>query len=361
MIEINDIIYPIEQSKINYYLEKKREIECYLMQFQIQRFIFDIETMYLKIQNLGSFTYNLLPNPRDNELMFSPIDIFHYTNLYFDLKMYKNNGKEKDHPDDIRELKNSLGNIIPSQEVKRSLNLFGNIKRKDRFDVYNNIAELYGIPEFKKVISLFKNENSIYDLKCEKIKIKKISLEIDGKIKEIDLPECRDYSTAGIKYEIAINDINEIYQDLLKKLEKITVTKLGCDLIYYIKVFEHAPAPIIKYEYEKNENNLPVKRNVIIQGIEKDNEVFNKIKENLDILQETKGFEYNIRNLNFNKKNIKQSLLNLLTMVMEKAELNNFDEIFNFANNYAHIQKEKNKIMSMLDKEEPVKSYKKRM
>lgn len=345
-----NITLPLFESEIDYLLEHKRKLEKKVLQYQAQKFIFEIESVYLKIKNLGSFTYEILPTRKEPHALITVCDNFYNRpDLLMDIKMYKNNGQEKDHKDDIREIKFALRNIIANMENTHSLNLFNNIKRKERFDVYNKIAEMYDMNGFKKVISLLKSEKPIYEigLSSEKIKKEFFDFEINKEKINLEVPEYAGSVELMEKNFLFNETMMAGYKKLINEIERLVLYKLGFELKCYINIYSDEPLPLIKCTYQKNKKEVIIGREVTIQGITPDNEYYPIIKKCLDTLQETTLFDFVCTKFNFgnDKNKIKQELEGIMAYKSTPAELETLKSIIEMSEKYSDIRKEKIKIM----------------
>jgi len=359
-MSIENITLPLFEAEIDYLLGHKRKLEKKVFQYQVQRFIFEIEAVYLKIKNLGSFNYEILPTRKEPHALITVCDSFYNRpDLLMDIKMYKNNGQEKDHNDDIKEMKFALRNIVANRENTHSLNLFNNIKRKERFDVYNKIAEMYDMNGFKKVISLFKSEKPIYETGIPQEKIKKefFNFEVNKEKFNFEIPEYAGSIEQMEKNFIFNETMMAGYKKLINEIEKLVLYKLGFELNCYVNIYSDDPLPLIKCTYQKNQKEVITGRDVSIHGIAPENEYYLTIKKCLDSLQETTLFDFVCTKFNFgNEKNkIKQELEGIMAYKSTPAELETLKSIIEMSEKYSDIRKEKIKIMQNI-KDSPLKT-----
>lgn len=349
-MNIENITLPLFETEIDYLLEHKKKLEKKVFQYQVQRFIFEIESVYLKIKNLGSFNYEILPTRKEPHALITVCDSFYNRpDLLMDIKMYKNNGQEKDHNDDIKEMKFALRNIVANMEDTHSLNLFNNIKRKERFDVYNKIAEMYDMGGFKKVISLLKSEKPIYEIGLPQEKIKKefFNFEINKEKFNFEIPEYAGSVEQMEKNFIFNETMMAGYKKLINEIERLVLYKLGFELKCYVNIYSDEPLPLIKCTYKKNKKEVIIGREVTIQGIAPDNEYYSIVKKCLDALQETTLFDFVCTKFNFgNEKNkIKQELEGIMAYKSTPSELEILKSIIDIAEKYSEIRKERIKII----------------
>lgn len=200
----------------------------------LQRIIFELENLFLNYRVFDNFDYTY-KSFNDTTSLSNAYTMYNKSISAINIKptIYDKNGIIQDTREETHSLKYLLTNIHLSVELKGGLHCFKGHSKKERFNIYRELAKTHKLPDnFLKAVDMMEKNNqqkkprNITPDFFSKIKVKMINFPILGHV----FNDFNNYNDMFDSHFILQDILNNNYNDAIKELSHFAIIKIFYDI-----------------------------------------------------------------------------------------------------------------------------------